>query len=94
MTPEREVWIAERRLLGSCRCGFAPGVLRCPFCDDGLPLALRPWPPLDVEATLKALAALAAPAPEVDGAPLPGRPQRQPNRHERRLAESLRRRGR
>lgn len=94
MIVEHETWLAERRFLGSCPCGFAPGETRCPFCDDGVPEVFRPRPPLDVEATVKALAALAVPSPEVDGAPLPGRPPRPPNRHERRRAQSLRRRGR
>ncbi len=85
-----ETWLAERRLLGSCRCGFAPCVVRRPFCDDGYPEALRPRPPLDVGATVKALAALAAPTPGVDGAPLTGKAQRPPNRHERRRARSRR----
>lgn len=135
-----ETWLAERRLLGSCRCGFAPGAEHCPICDgimgrfgqrlreQGKTLAEiqaaerlvieadmshavalgRPTDPatladmfcrmaeyaeargrIDVDAA-KAIAALAAPAPGVDGAPLPGKAQRLPNRHERRRSRSRR----
>lgn len=90
MSTETEIRRAERRLLGSCRCGFALGEDRCPFCDDGVPEVFRPRPPLDVDAIAKALAALSASSPEVDGVPLPGRPRRPPNRHERRRARSRR----